>query len=71
MEAFILLLALITPSGVTYERMEAPDYPTYLHCVNAGQAEAKYRRNRTTNVQFSCVTKNWKSDLAIRANDRP
>jgi hypothetical protein len=49
MEAFYLLLVLITPSGVTYELMEM-DYPTYSDCVNAGKAEAVYRSNRTRKV---------------------
>src|SRR5437016_10734072 len=74
MEAFYVLLALITPSGVTYQLMEM-DYPTYQQCVNAGIAEATYRRNRTTKVKFSCVMKNSKLEslapLATTELSRP
>jgi hypothetical protein len=54
------MTALITPSGVTYEKIENPDYPTYLHCVDAGKAEATYRSNPTTKVKFSCILKRQK-----------
>jgi hypothetical protein len=60
MESFLVLLALVTPSGVTYEKIENPEYPTYQQCVNAGIAEAGYRSNRTTKVKFSCVAKRQK-----------
>ena len=68
MEAFYVLLALITPSGVTYELMEM-DYPTYQQCVTAGIAEATYRRNRTTMVKFSCVTKNSNREPRASGDD--
>ena len=55
MDSFVVLLALITPSGVTYEKIENPDYPTYLQCVDVGKAEATYRSNAATKVKFSCI----------------
>jgi hypothetical protein len=72
METFFVLLVLKTPLGVTQERMEIPDYPTYFHCVNAGKAEASYRRNRTTNAEFVCLRKDSKSNtIASQANAGP
>jgi hypothetical protein len=60
MGTFLVLFALITPSGVTFEKLESPEYPTYQHCVNAGIADASYRSNPTTKVKFACVVKNQK-----------
>jgi len=66
MESFVVLLALITPSGVTHEKIKNPDYPTYLPGA-AAAAPSRPTRSRVAAAAADVADFFFAAELAGRA----